>query len=220
MKAQRLALVVLLGALLAAGSTSAQAPSETQGQATAPTPEDEDGWSFSASLFGYFVPEDTDYGQPTFMADRDWLHLEGRVNYEDLGTGSLWLGYNLSFGSTVAFELTPMLGVVVGDTDGVAPGYRAAVSWRRLDFSSESEYVFDAGDSSDNFFYTWSELGWSPAEWVRLGFVVQRTKAYQTDLDVQRGFLVGFAYRNASLTTYVFNPDRSPTVVVGLTLDF
>lgn len=35
--------------------------------------------------------------------------------------------------------------------------------------------------------------------------VIQRTKAYQTDLDLQRGVLAGFSYRNLDFVTYVFN---------------
>ena len=42
-------------------------------------------WDFSASVFGYFVPEDRNYAQPSFTADRDWLHIEARYNY---GSGS------------------------------------------------------------------------------------------------------------------------------------
>ena len=114
-----------------------------------------------------------------------------------------------------------MLGVVFGDTSGVAPGYKTSLLWRKLDFNSESEFVFDTGESSDSFVYTWSELGWSPREWLRLGLVVQRTKVYQTDFDIQRGFLVGVAYRKASFTTYVFNPDAGrPIVVLGATVEF
>jgi hypothetical protein len=186
-----------------------------------PAAAEERVWSFSASAFGYLLPDAADYGQPTLTADRERLHLEARYNYENLHTGSLWLGYNLHFGDALAFELTPILGVAFGDTDGVAPGYRASLTWRRLDLSSESEYLFDAGNSADSFLYTWSELGWSPRDWLRLGLVVQRTKVYQTEFDVQRGFLLGVACKKASLTGYVFNPDASkPTVVLGLSLAF
>ncbi len=212
-RARRLGLLTvafaLVGDLLFA---QAPAPAATTAEAA---------WSFSASAFAYLLPEESDYGQPTLSADRDRLHLEARYNYENRRTGSLWLGYNLHFGDSLALELTPMLGVAFGDTDGLAPGYRASLAWRRLDLTSESEYLFDAGEKADSFFYTWSELGWSPRQWLRLGLVVQRTKVYHTEFDIQRGFLAGVSYRSASLTTYVFNPDASqPTVVLGLAVEF
>ena len=204
---------LLLGACLAAGDVLAQEAAED--------PADEKAWSFSAAVYTYLLPDESDYAQPTFTADRDRLHLEARYNYEDLHTGSAWIGYNWSFGKKVTFDFTPILGGVFGDTDGIAPGYKAALAWRKLDLSSESEYVFDLGDSSESFLYTWSELGWGPVDWLRLGLVVQRTKVYQTEFDIQRGFLVGLAYKNATFTTYVFNPDASqPTVVLGATLSF
>jgi hypothetical protein len=114
-----------------------------------------------------------------------------------------------------------MLGGVFGDTAGIAPGYKASLGWRKLELATEGEVVLDAGSSSDSFFYTWSELGLAPVDWFRFGIVVQRTKAYETEFDIQRGFLVGLAYKNASFTTYVFNPDASqPTVVLSLGVSF
>ena len=35
---------------------------------------------------------------PTFPADRKWLHREARYNNENLRTGFLWVGYNFSTG--------------------------------------------------------------------------------------------------------------------------
>ena len=43
--------------------------------------------------------------QPTVAADRDWLHVEARFNYEDRDTGSVWLGYNFSVGEEVTWRL-------------------------------------------------------------------------------------------------------------------
>jgi hypothetical protein len=49
----------------------------------------------------------------------------------------------------------------------------------------------------------------------------QRTRAYQTSLDVRRGFFVGFTYKNVSLNVFVFNPGReTPTVVSSLAVSF
>lgn len=182
---------------------------------------EEKGWTFSASLFTYIVPDSREYLQPTFTADKDWLHLEARYNYEGLDTGSAWIGYNFSFGEKVTLELTPMVGGVFGDINGVAPGYKYALSWWKLELYSEGEYVFDIGDSSESFFYTWSELSLSPVDWFRFGLVVQRTKLYQTEFGVQRGFLVGFSYKKLDFTGYLFNPDASrPTVVLAVGLSF
>jgi hypothetical protein len=191
-------------------------PSPSAAQAPASAPE----WDFTASVYFYQVVDDRNYAQPTITADRDWLHLEARYNYEDLDTGSLWAGYNFSGGETLSWELTPMLGGVFGQTDAVAPGYKGAVSWRALEFYSEGEYAFTS-EASDRFFYNWSELTVSPLPWWRVGVVTQRTRAYETERDLQRGLLTGFSYKALDAGLYVFNPDDShPVVVVSATIAF
>ena len=146
--------------------------------------------------------------QPTFTADRDWLHLEARYNYEALDTGSAWVGYNFSGGEAVSWELTPMLGAVFGVTDGIAPGYKGTLGWKKLEFYSEGEYVFDAGDSADSFFYNWSELTFAPVESLRFGLVTQRTRVYQTDREIQRGLLAGFSFKKLGGHRICLQPGR------------
>ena len=207
--------IVLLRALQASGQSVATG---SQGGNTSAPPAAEGEapgeWSFTAATYVYQVRDDDNYAQPTFIADRDWLHLEARYNYEDLRTGSVWLGYNFNGGEKLAWELTPMLGGVFGNTSAVAPAYKGTVSWWKLELASEGEYVFTE-DSSENFFYNWSELTFAPAEWWRVGLVTQRTRVYKTDREIQRGILVGFTYKNLDSAIYLFNPDDSEPFVVG-----
>ena len=182
---------------------------------------DEKAWSFSASASTYIVPDFQEYVQPTFTADRGWLHLETRYDYENLETGSVWLGYNFGGGEKLEWEITPMLGGVFGNTTGIAPGYKFSLAYWKFELSSEGEFVFDVGTSEGSFFYTWSELSISPLDWFRFGLVGQRTRAYQTDVDIQRGLLVGFSYKKIDFTTYVFNLDRDkPTWVFSVGVSF
>jgi hypothetical protein len=184
-------------------------------------PEDEAAWSYSIYGYAYFVGGDDDYFQPTATADHDWLHLEARHNYEDLDTTSLWGGYNFGVGEKVTFEGTAMAGAVFGSTDGIAPAFKGTLTWSKLTLYGEAEYLFDHHEHADSFFYAWSELYWNVNDWCRLGLVGQRTRVYQTDREIQRGVLVGFAGEHVDFTTYVFNLDeRSPTVVVALGVSF
>jgi hypothetical protein len=207
----------LAALVLCAGSALSQTATNAPAATNAPPLAiggDTNKWAFSASVYTYLVPDSRDYAQPTVTADRDWLHLEARYNYEALETGSAWVGYNFSGGNKLAWTLTPMFGGVFGDTTGIAPGCEGSLSWWKLELYSEGEYVVDPGDSSSNFFYNWSELTVAPLEWLQLGMVTQRTLAYHTDRDVQRGLLVRLSYKQVSFTTYVFNPDESRPVVV------
>jgi hypothetical protein len=202
-------------------TTTTNAPLAINSTPQAIADEAEKSWSFSASAYTYIVPDSRDYVQPTFTADRGWLHLEARYNYEALDTGSAWVGYNFSGGEKLAWEIAPMLGGVFGDITGIAPGYKGSLSWWKLELYSEGEYVFDTGNSSDSFFYNWSELTLAPVDWFRFGLVTQRTRLYQTDREIQRGLLVGFNYKKVDLSGIVFNPDdNKPTFVIAVGLSF
>ncbi len=208
--------VLLLGAGQVSGQTTAPRPAATTPPAAAAEAPARK-WEFSASAYTYFVPdseESDDYVQPTLTADRGWLHLEARYNYEALNTGSAWLGFNFSGGKKVEWTFTPMIGGVFGSTGGVAPGYKGSLGCRKLELYSEGEYVFDAGDSADNFFYNWSELTYAPVEWFWFGVVTQRTRVYRSDREIQRGLLVGFSYRRLEVVGHLFNPDDSKPILV------
>ena len=214
-------LVALLAIAVVVSSANAR-PEETKNVTPEVSKEaDEKAWSFSVSATTYVVPDFQEYVQPTFTADRGWLHLETRYNYENLDTGSLWLGYNFAGGEKLEWEFTPMLGGVFGDTTGIAPGYKLSLSYWKLEFSSEGEFVFDTRDREGSFFYNWSELSISPVDWFRFGLVGQRTRAYQAGVDIQRGLLVGFSYKKMDFTTYVFNLDQGkPTWVFAVGVSF
>jgi hypothetical protein len=217
--------MILRSTLAAAlGLAGVQAPGQTPSTNASPVLSEEPvtkQWSFSASAYAYFVPDSREYLQPTFTADRGWLHLEARYNYENLETGSAWVGYNFGGGEKLSWELTPMLGGVFGNTTGIAPGYKGSLSWWKLELYSEGECVIDPGEISESFFYNWSELTLAPWAWFRFGLVTQRTRAYETEREVQRGLLLGFTYKQIDLATYVFNPDEDkPTVAVAVRLEF
>jgi hypothetical protein len=49
----------------------------------------------------------------------------------------------------------------------------------------------------------------------------QRTRAYESDRDIQRGLLVGANYQQLDVGTYFFNPcDEEPTFVISVGLSF
>jgi hypothetical protein len=203
-------------ALCSAAGAFAQ---ETTAPAT--SADEKPAWEFNASVYGYFPPDDRHYAQPTVIADHGALHLEGRYNYESFKTGSAWVGWNFGFGDELRLDATLMAGGVFGDTRGVAPGLELTVSYGRFELYSESEYVIDVDDSANNFFYNWAQLGYSPFDWLTVGLASQRTRAYETGLDVQRGVFVGFTYKSVKLTTYIFNPGwETPTVVSSLAVSF
>lgn len=209
----------LFGALLVA--LALNGPLLAQGTATQPAADKSNPWAYSLTVDGYIVPNSTGYASPIFTADKNW-HFEARYNDENLYTGSLWFGYNLNFGKKkLKLALTPMLGGVMGRTTGIAPGLETTLTYKKIEFYAASEYVFDTTKASGSFFYSWPQLTYSLASWLRIGAVAQHTAAYHTSLDIQRGFLVGVSYKKLEFTTYVFNPElANPTTVLEVGYNF
>jgi hypothetical protein len=219
MRARRTLLSAALAAALAGSGSGATAASPEAAPAPAPPPDSGPSWEFGLSGALYVLPEEADFVQPTLRADRGRLHLETRYNYEDRQSVSFFAGANFEFGEKAKLALTPMLGGLVGDTDGIVPAFEADFTFGLFEAYAEAEYVFDLGDTSSRFFYMWSELSLWPTEWLRAGVVTQRTRVYQTERDIQRGLLVGFSYRRLEGAVYFFNPgsdDHFTVVSVGV----
>lgn len=167
-----------------------------------------DKWTFAASVYTYVVPDQDDYVQPTITADYGPWHFEGRYNYEAQDTGSLWVGYGFEGGDELKWMITPMLGGVFGDVNGIAPGYRGALRWWKLMLYSEGEQLISTDDSDESFFYNWSEFTFLPVDMFRIGIVAQRTRAYDSDRDIQRGLLLGATFKRIDVTAYALNLDE------------
>ncbi|HKE83748.1 MAG TPA: hypothetical protein VKB50_08345 [Vicinamibacterales bacterium] len=193
-----------------AQAQSARTDAEQASAAAGPSPV----WSLRATAAVYVVPDEGNYVQPTVAADRDALHLEARYNYEGRHSLSGFAGWNVEFGKALTLQLTPMFGVVAGDTDGIIPALEVSLAWRRLALYSEGEYVIDLASRADRYLYNWSEASVSVTGWLRAGFATQRTRAYNTPRDIQRGPLVGVNVSNIEATLYVFNPGSDERVVV------
>jgi hypothetical protein len=199
-------LIVTAALLLGAMTCSAQ----EGGITTAPSSTaDAPRWSYSATGMYYSFRDQDDFVLAVATADRGPLHLEVRFNYEAQDSGSLFAGWNFSGGEKLTWELTPILGAVFGQKEGIAPGFEGAVAYGIADFYIEAEYVYDFEVREDSFAYSWSELGISPLEWLRFGLVGQRTTVYQSDRDIQRGLFAQFMISKATIGAYVFNPDDS-----------
>ncbi|HXL54853.1 MAG TPA: hypothetical protein VN958_01265 [Chitinophagaceae bacterium] len=163
-------------------------------------------WSFSATGYYYFVPADKNTLTLVGYADYKALHLERRYDYEDQNTASMFGGWRFETGNKVQFGVTPMIGILFGNTNGLAPGLELELNYKILDFYSESEYVTDLTGNENNFFYTWSELGIKPCSSFRAGISVQSTRLYKTKLDVQRGLFGECSFWKLTLGVYYFNP--------------
>jgi hypothetical protein len=203
-----LALAAALVAVLAAPAGSRAAE-----DVASPPPEVLE-WEWGPSILLYVLRDEPNFLQPTLTVDRGFLHLEGRYNYEARDTGSAWVGWNFSFGEDWKFAFTPMIGGVFGQMKGVAAGLTFSIDWGPLSLWSQGEYVVDLVDSSQSYAYVWSELSVTGPEWLRVGLVLQRTRAFQTSTQFQGGPLFGISFWKLSGTAYLFSPGSQDQFVV------
>jgi hypothetical protein len=177
-------------------------------------------WSINSDNYFYFIPNDF-FFLPVLRGDNGKLHVEARYNYESLQTFSGWLGYNFNGGSKVEYAITPMIGLAIGDTRGIAPGLEATVDYKKFELYSEAEYLFDLNEGSDSYFYNWTDLTFSPKDWLWFGISGQRTRVYQTSLDIQRGITVGGGSDRWELNGYLFNIGTEDLLgIAGLSFHF
>jgi hypothetical protein len=178
-------------------------------------------WSFSTSGYYYFIPDDNNLFTFIGIADHKALHLEARYNYEDQKTGSVFAGWRFEKGHKFKFAATPMMGIAFGNTNGIVPALKLDAAYKLFDFYSESEYLIDFAGKEYNYFYTWSELAVSPFYFLRTGISAQRTRLYQTGLDVQRGIFAEYSFSKLTAGVYYFNPfSKDNFVIVSFTVDF
>jgi hypothetical protein len=198
-------------AVLVAATAFAAEPAALERRAAAP---DNPSWEVGLTAYPTDVRGGENYTTVVAVADRGALHLEARYDYEAIGARSAFVGWTFSGGENITWELTPILGSAWGELHAVVPGLEASVGWERFDFYIEAEYVHDRQESGDNYTFAWSELGFKPVEWLRLGAVAQRTRAYGGEREVQRGPLVQFGWDRFTLGAYWFNPGSNEQVFV------
>lgn len=188
-------------------------------QAQESTPSEKQ-WDFSVDANNYFFPDDY-FFLPVFKADKNKLHLEARYNYEDMETFSGWVGYNFNGGDEFEYTFTPMLGGVVGLSNGIAPGLEMTLTYKNFELYSEMENLFDLGERENDFYYNWTDLTYSPTDWLWLGISGQRTRLYQTDVEIQRGLILGGGIKQWELNGYFYNLDvEDPFFIFTLSVSF
>jgi hypothetical protein len=87
-----------------------------------------------------------------FQSHRNW-YVEGRFNYEDMHTVSIYAGKSFSKDvGKLSYGIIPMIGVVAGKYKGGSAGFNLNAERKMFYFSSQTQYTFSIKERSDNFF--------------------------------------------------------------------
>ena len=164
--------------------------------------------------FYYAMRDQPDFGVGVASFNRGALHLEARYNYEARNATSLFIGRRFAVGEEVTFEVTPIAGLLFGSTRGLVPGLEASIAYRAFDAYVEAEYVHNLDDASASYYYAWTEIGWKPVQWLRVGLAAQRTRIVENGRDLQRGAFVQMIWEKVTLAVYGFNPESASRYLI------
>lgn len=206
MSARRAIAVVLALGCAALGTSASDVAAQSEARP----------WEISATAYPTWVRDGENYTSGVVSANRGWLHLQARANYESVGARSAFIGYNLTGESgDLAWRLTPLLGGAWGSINAIVPGLLASAAYKRVDVYVEAEHVDDRAAGSGAYLYAWTELGVQAAAWLRLGAAAQRTRAYGTSRSLQRGPFAQATWGPVTVGAYWFSPGADAQVVVG-----
>jgi hypothetical protein len=153
--------------------------------------------------------------------NKDGWYTEARYNYEDINTGSFYLGKSFSGGHELLFTITPMAGIILGKYNGAALASNCDLSYKKYFFSGQLQYALSKTGNRDNFFYQWSEFGVECTNWFFTGVTVQQTKLYKQRMATIPGLMFGFQKKNISVPVYIFNPFKNETsLLLGIIIEW
>ena len=165
----------------------------------------------------------TDDFHPLGIVSVTWrrFRVEGRYNYEDDRTGSLFAGYEFELGDRPALWVAPMVGAVVGNTDGIAPAVELELTLGRFTLYDESEVVLTFGEGVDDFLYSWGTATYEVRSWLRPGLAFQRLRVFGSDRELDPGLVVQSDVGPLELSLYGFNPfDSDRFFQLGMSVSF
>lgn len=154
-----------------------------------------------------------------FETKNNW-YAELRYNYEDMKTVSLFTGKMLTGGGDLSYTLTPMIGYSIGNFTGVSLAANADLEWKNLFFSSQSQFSKATRNTAGDFFFNWSELGYSIGDHAFAGVAMQYTAEAGAQY-FEPGFLAGLSFKNISIPFYAFSPfSKDRYFVLGLNVEY
>lgn len=147
-------------------------------------------------------------------------YAELRYNYEEAQTLSAFAGKTFTGGKSFAYNVTPMAGVSVGNFAGLSFAANMEIDWKNFYMASQTQYSIATKRSADNFFFSWSELGYNITDYIFGGLAIQYTLEQEKNV-VEPGFVAGLNFKNISIPFYVFSPFQAGQYfVLGLNYEY
>ncbi len=154
------------------------------------------------------------------FSTRDNWYAELRYNYEEASTLSLFAGRSFSGGKSITYAMKPMIGFSTGGFTGISVGFNGDMEWKDFYLSSQNQYSLATKENADNFFFSWSELGYTFHKNFFAGVAVQYT-VEQGPEEFHPGLMAGINIKDFSFPFYVFNPfDPGQYFIMGVSYEY
>lgn len=143
-----------------------------------------------------------------YQSPKNW-HTEFRYNYEESQAASLHFGKKFSIPSSVNLEIIPMAGVIFGKLNGASAGTMVELSFNKIYFTSEPQYVHSFRYKDESYFYSWSELVYEFSPALYGGLALQQTKPHRAPDFFEPGVVAAASIKNFEIPFYCFSPFKS-----------
>jgi len=138
-----------------------------------------------------------------FQTRHNW-YFEGRYNYEALNTASAYAGKVFEKKAAFSYSFNPVLGLVAGKFNGGSAGMNIEANYKKISFSSQSQFTFSLINRDQNFTYSWSELSYNAANFLEAGISLQQSGEYETKNKFDKGVFLKLECSRWTLPFYVF----------------
>lgn len=152
-------------------------------------------------------------------SSRGW-HAEMRYNYEEMKTVSLYAGKSFSRSGTFSYGIMPMAGYAMGRLNAGTVALETEIGYKSLFFLAQSQFTAAFDREQANFFFSWSELGYTVSDRFFAGLSLQCTRQAGKS-EWEPGVLAGVSFGNVSFPFYVFSPWRmNRYFVLGINYEY
>ena len=139
-----------------------------------------------------------------YQTEHNW-YFESHINYEQVHTYSVYIGKTFSENKEFSWSFTPMLGGLLGSLKGGIFGLNAEMNYKKLHFTSQSQYIFSFEKNKADFFYSWIELGYQVIRNTLIGFSIQNTMINPVNVKLETGLFIRLNVKKWNFPVYCFN---------------
>jgi hypothetical protein len=149
------------------------------------------------------------------------IYTELRYNYDADKAFSVNAGKTFSKQGELSFDVTPMIGLVMGSMKGYNLNLNQEAEYKKFFYSTQAQYTFVATNKNENFFYSWMEAGYNISKKLFAGVSCQLTKLKTVAMFADAGVMAGISFGNFSFPIYYFRPfSKNSFVIAGINYEW